>query len=147
MGWQNPCETDGCKYLNVADNRACPSVIVKVMWTALACFSASHLYTFPNVQPFYSRATLQKWVVFTATGKAYRPAQFHTHAPRLHGSRLLQNKSWTRSASLRRRAQLHPRSALFYVIRMVLPKSRWSLVGALLRSDKEVFSSLIPRVR
>lgn len=110
-------------------------VFPRSVWTALACFSASHLKHFPNVQRFYSRATLQKWVVFTATGKAYRPAQFHTHALRPHGSRLPQNKSWTRSASLRRRAQPHLRSAWFYVIRMVLPKSRWSLVGALLRSD------------
>ena len=63
-----------------------------------------------------------------SNGKAYQPVQSPTLVLLLRGLRPPPSKSLTRSASLRRRAQLHPRSALSSETLTVLHKSRSLLV-------------------
>ena len=71
----------------------------------------------------------QSWVAFTATAKAYQPQLSPTLEHHQHGSRLPRSKWWTRSASSRRRAR--PRRRLVWCLgtRMVLLRSRSSLVS------------------
>jgi hypothetical protein len=77
-------------------------------------------------RPGHRQYNPSKWVVFTATERAYQPPPFPTRATLLRGSRPLPSRSSSRSRSSQRRAPLPPRLVRSFVTLTVSPRPRVS---------------------